>query len=493
MSFSSYKPNPPPYNPFSTTASALSAHHDADSDDDHEGEEHKHCAEARAELIRYGFPQSHKAQIAIALDVSASMHNPNFFYTNRGATLIPKNFKFGKIQKLIDKAMSIAIELSPGPKHTVTIFPFGETAFPPITIEEHDLKHAVERVWESIGGQFSQGTNYNVVAKAIRQHYFGSNNKPTKAVPTDQPPVFCIFATDGEPLAEVDEARNQFKWSEYNGIFFKFIALKGNQEQLKKLPEELQFQTLKIICNRTKKTFVPNKHLIVLDDPDKLTIHQLFRNYRLWAEEAFSHHILENDPGIDYNIKNPDDLEEMREMNLLNAEHGHDDAASSHGHLNVKHKTRPTNRPTPSYNKESVIILGLLGAVIIPLVVTSLPFLLMIGIGFGCGVMAGVIYNAIYDCIFPTTPTGTNYPGYGSINHGDDSDSDDDDDHNPQRDLWNRLQSSSHSNSASSVPPSLVYLPNPVTQQYQPLPISSYQQLTQPTHAPPAYTSRPTY
>ncbi|MES2218431.1 MAG: VWA domain-containing protein [Pseudomonadota bacterium] len=437
--------------------------HESDSDDEHEGEEHKHCAEARAELTRYGFPPSHKAQIAIALDVSVSMHDPNNFYDT------------GKIQKLIEIAMDMAIELSPNAKHTVTIFPFGAVAFAPVVIDEHDIKNAVSNVWQSIGRVFSEGTNYNVVTQAIRQHYFKINGKLTSALPSDTAPVFCLFVTDGEPREERDEARNQFRWSEYNAIFFKFIALKGKQK-------DLQFQTLDIICKLTKATYVPNKHLIILDDPKELTIKKLFENYRLWAIEAFKHKILVNNPGINYNVNKPNDLSEKKLSDSLNAVHGHDDD-ESYDHAS------PSNSNS---NKKFLLILGLLGAVFTPLVITTtLPLWFMVGIGFGFGVAAGATYNSIYDCIFPIA---TNYPGFGSNsnNHGNDSDDDDhhDSSHNPQHLLWNQLQSNSHSASSVSTTASVQLQPY---QQYQPL---QYQPIPSanngiPSWDPPPYSQGP--
>jgi hypothetical protein len=318
------QPAPPPYN--HSEAPAIHV----------KGEDHGE--QARAELARYGLPAHHEAQICIILDVSLSMKNPNNFYNS------------GKIQLLINKAMAIAIELSSGQEHTVTIFPFGKIAYNPIVIKEDEVGSAVHQVMQQIGGELSNGTNYNLAIEKVRQHYFKTSGALTKASAYAKAPVFAIFVTDGDAREQITEARNQFAWSEHNAIFLKFIALRGQQSNLK-------FETLNLICNnnKIKPGGMPNKHLVILNDPDELTIHSLFKRYRLWLEEAHEHNILLTDPNINLDVQNPDDAEEIAEKEALEADHGHEDVAGKHGHVggqagnsNALFNQRPRPRPGDS-------------------------------------------------------------------------------------------------------------------------------------------------
>jgi vWA found in TerF C terminus len=399
-------PMPPAVNPaYSAQFAAAPAH--SDSDDDHDEGIHGHCLAAQKQLSQYGFPPSHKAKIAIALDVSGSMENPNQFYSS------------GKIERLLIKAMSMAIELSPNAKHSVTIFPFGSVAFPPIVIEEHDIENVIELVFASIGRNYSNGTDYNTVAMKIREYYFGSSQKLTKVVPSDQQPVICLFVTDGEPREGILEAKNQFKSSEFNAIFFKFIALVGKQDFFRK--NEEPFSILKEICN-TKKAFVPNKDLIILDDPDKLTIVQLFKKYRVWAEEAHHHGILETDPEFDFDDKKRShDSAEKNALTSLNKQHNHRNTGKSHGHVNATDDDHDDEENHDS-GWRNLILLGLAGAVVLPLVVTWLPVWLMVTTGFGLGALTHVVSNMIHDCICPVADDADHHGG-------DESDDDHEEDH----------------------------------------------------------------
>jgi len=280
---------------------------------DESGEMDAHCAEARAALQSYGYPPGHESEICIALDVSGSMDNPNQFYNS------------GKIQKLIEKAMALAIELSP--TESVTIFPFGRIAYEPIIIEEHDMETAVSKVFASIGNTFSDKTNYCAPIAKIREYYFGNSYILSAPVIHDRAPVYVLFVTDGEPNIQIDEAMNQFRACEYNAMFIRFVALKGNQANL-------NFHRLRIICNKTNSTFLPNKHTLILDDPNYLTIDDLFFGHRTWLEEAYEHGVLTKDPGVELDSKNPNNRREIRYKQSIEDDHGHDDTALKHGHVN---------------------------------------------------------------------------------------------------------------------------------------------------------------
>ncbi len=291
---------------------------DAINHKDGTGELNSHCAAARAALNSYGYPPGHESEICIALDVSSSMDSKNQFYST------------GKIQKLIEKALGIAIELSP--TESVTIFPFGRTVYEPFIVDEDGIQNVTTMVYNAISNRLSDATNYCAPITKIRNHYFGT--KDTRYMPLcyDKPPVYVLFVTDGEPNLQVDEAMNQFSASEYNAMFIRFVALRGHQS-------DLSFHRLKMICNKTKNTFLPNKQLLILNDPNSLTIDDLFFGHRTWLEEAHEHGILTKDPGVDLDDGKPHNKREITYKQKLEREHGHQDTGISHGHVPVSYQT----------------------------------------------------------------------------------------------------------------------------------------------------------
>jgi hypothetical protein len=317
-----------------------------------------HCEEIRAELLRYGFRSSHESQIALVLDVSGSMQNPNaFFY---GADGLLRN---GKIQTLLLKALSIAVELSPGPRHQVVIFPFGEVAYDPIMLEEPDIEIATEKVYNAIGRKFSQYTNYHAVVDKM-QRYFGVDNQQ----PYERPPVFVIFATDGEANMMRTEARGIFKRSTEMAMYFLFIAFRGIESQHRQYQAAKQsrayeeFSQLKEIC--ALKSEMPNRRLLIVDSPEEVSIKLLFKGYRTWLEEAYERHdgkpyqILANDPCIDMDANNPDDREEILEKARMERQHGHSSSSTFRMQSAMQHyqpglvsgdmRSRASARPRPS-------------------------------------------------------------------------------------------------------------------------------------------------
>jgi hypothetical protein len=437
----------------------------------HQSEVDAECEAARAELVKYGFPQNHKAHIVIALDISRSMENPNLFYTK------------GKIAKLLRKAMAMAIELSPNKDHSIDIFPFGEFVWGPITITEKNLENAIQIVWE-VAHDYSNGTNYNIVTKAIRQKYTGSSDEPTGIVKRDDP-IFCIFVTDGEPADDISLTKKQFKWSEDNAIFFKFIALNGQQTFYKKDSKAIPFETLKQICNpKAKKIKLLNKDLVILDDPDDLTLEHLFKGYRAWAEDAHTHGIIP-DPEFTFNKKNIHDSAERKLLKSFKKSHGHHTDEVSHGHANDSdddddddddHENEARRRS--GYG--SPVIFGIVGGILLPVLLPSLPFWLMVATGVAVGLVSNFISNSIYNYIcLPTTDDADHDESLS-----DDNDSDDD--HGNNRSGPSIQQQLNIQPSLSAMPVPVVSYQSYTGVQY-PLVNTGFQQQDIPSHAPPPY------
>jgi hypothetical protein len=452
--------NPLAYNPAHSNAPVPSAPALPHSNNNQQ-EVDAECEAAKAELRKYGFPQSHRAHIAIALDISYSMQTPNRFYSEM------------KIARLLRKAMAMAIELSPNKEHSIDIFPFGHTVWGPFTIKEADLESAIDLVLSLTGG-YSPETNYNVVAEAIRQKYTGSSAKPHGIVSTEDEPVFCMFVTDGEPIQEIAQAKKQFKWSENNAIFFKFIALIGQQSFFTTNPDEVPFRILKEICN-PKSAKILNKDLIILDDPDKLTIQDLFKGYRAWAEDAATHKIIP-DPEFVFVNANKHDKAERDLLKAFNKSHGHKKNETDHGHVNDSNDVEDHDDEENQNSGYGLpILFGISGAVILPLLLPTLPLLLMVTAGAAVGLLSNYISTSIYKCIFPSTEDS---------DHEEDIDSDDDQEVNQSSP--NIYQQLGVAPSPSAIPGPAVAYQQQHSAVYYPL-NADVQQQGIPSAPPPAY------
>lgn len=114
------------------------------------------------------------------------------------------------------------------------------------------------------------------------------------------PPVFVIFITDGEPNVKKTEAMNEFTSASHQAIFFKFIALKGKQR-------DMQFTYLQSIDDHEVKSrkndvrnlfYIDNSDLVVLNNPDELTVEKLIHEYKGWLIEASEKGLLLHDQKI---------------------------------------------------------------------------------------------------------------------------------------------------------------------------------------------------
>ncbi len=249
------------------------------------------------EIVKQGM-QKHEARVCLILDVSASMQNPNKFFEHE--------FKGNQVQKLINKALALAFLFDDNQQ--VEVFPFGDQVFvPPIILDRNNFTHATRLIMDAIGGQFRLATNYAEPVKAIRQYYFCDAGKRIKPLPCSDAPLFALFITDGEPNEKKIEAMNEFASASHMAIFFKFIALKGNQQ-------DLSFKFLSAIDDHEVKNantlydpnlfYIDNSDLVVLNHPDELTMKSLINEYRPWLIEAKEKQLLTYDPGIELMEKN---------------------------------------------------------------------------------------------------------------------------------------------------------------------------------------------
>lgn len=249
-------------------------------------------ASGRNEIIRQQMDE-HEARVCLILDVSASMQNPNGFFQDP--------IKGNQVQMLINKALALAFLFDDN--QMIEVFPFGDDVFPPIVLNHENFTNATELVMHSIGGQFRTTTNYAAPIKAVREYYFNDKGKRNVPQKCDEPPVFAIFITDGEPNVKKTEAMNEFISASHQAIFFKFVALKGKQTDTEfTYLQSIDDHDVKDSVNRNSNDgnlfYMDNSDLVVLNNPDELTMEKLIHEYRGWLIEAWDRHLLQHDPKV---------------------------------------------------------------------------------------------------------------------------------------------------------------------------------------------------
>lgn len=242
------------------------------------------------EIVRQGMDE-HEARVCLILDVSASMQNPNKFFED--------DVKGNQVQLLINKALALAFLFDDNQQ--IEVFPFGDRVFPPVILNRENFTNATDLIMQSIGGQFRTSTNYAEPVQAIRDYYFQDKGKRRQPQLCSEPPVFAIFITDGEPNTKKIEAENEFVSASHQGVFFKFIALKGKQADLEfKYLSNIDDHGVKNSAsdNRDNLFFIDNSDLVVLNDPTELNMEKLINEYRPWLLEAYEKKLLQHDPGV---------------------------------------------------------------------------------------------------------------------------------------------------------------------------------------------------
>ena len=205
-----------------------------------------------------------KARVALVLDLSASMANPNnFIYTPVDAC---------PLQKLINKAVSMALLFDDDGE--VDVYPFGEVAGNKFKINKDNYKDAIAVGIANMPGQnLSTGTNYNAVVKEVREDYFKNSQHCDTVQRSGDDPVFCMFATDGQHNREENKATFQFTSSTYQAIFWKFICLKGTSERPNEFEYLQSFDDTSGVFE--SQCFIDNCDLVAVSTPERLTMEDL--------------------------------------------------------------------------------------------------------------------------------------------------------------------------------------------------------------------------
>ncbi len=146
---------------------------------------------------------THTARVAIALDISASMH---------------KLYGEGKIQALAERVLALGMRFDDNA--SIDCFLFGADAYEAGEITLDNYKDYVPAMLRK--HRLEGGTYYGKAMAMMRRHYFGSD--APRSSPLADMPVYVMFVTDG---ATMDErvTREQLTYASFEPMFFQFMAI----------------------------------------------------------------------------------------------------------------------------------------------------------------------------------------------------------------------------------------------------------------------------
>lgn len=250
-----------------------------------------HAQDVVVQLERNGL-NGHQAKVCLVLDISASMENPNQFFSSR------------KVHQLVNKALALACIFDDD--KNIEIIPFGEHAKQVFNVTLNNYQNIVDEILYNIGG-LQNTTNYAEAVKKVREHYFG-NYQAIHIPQSSELPVFVIFVTDGDcNLQWQNQALLQFRYASYQPIFFKFLGMKGNQHNIvfdfiQKIDDASVIHDGNKKVPDIQKHFIDNADVVILNDASDLTMEGLLNEYRGYLIEANIKGLLEIPPLL--NIKN---------------------------------------------------------------------------------------------------------------------------------------------------------------------------------------------
>ena len=173
---------------------------------------------------------THKAKVALALDVSGSMSD----LVNSGA-----------VQRVCERALALGLNFDDDGE--IDVFIFGRSVANLATLGVNNISGFVERFWSGPNHKRAdwQGTNYAPVLKAVANHFFTAKSTKSgllgmfgKPAPVSGDlPAYVMFITDGEN-ADREDAAKELIAASYGPVFFQFIGIGSEDFKfLKKLDD----------------------------------------------------------------------------------------------------------------------------------------------------------------------------------------------------------------------------------------------------------------
>lgn len=232
-----------------------------------------HVRTGAEELVRYNMEHV-RARVCAILDISGSMEQPNKFVST------------GVLQNLFNQFFSLAILFDDNQE--IEVFLLGATAgYQTIyRINQNNFNNFVDWVILQVG--YAKETNYVAPIQKVLSYYFST--PPAEWLHND--PVFCAFLTDGAPNPSESGrlAKREIAKTAQNGapIFFKFLALHGQDRDFKLLEE---------IDNDKSRCF-DNTDFAPVENPALLTMRDIINEFGGFIKEAHARKLLDTDYGV---------------------------------------------------------------------------------------------------------------------------------------------------------------------------------------------------
>lgn len=213
----------------------------------------------------------HQAKVALALDISGSMHSL---------------YRKGSIDELVRRILALGFLFDDDGE--IDVFLFGSGAYYYGGVNTDNYRSFVENMLKQ--HQLEAGTHYGKVMALIRDHYrqqpgFGSI------------PVYVMFSTDGDTF-DREESEQQIRDAAQEGIFWQFMAIgtppDGKQGFFKRLFSS-DFRFLEYL-DTMEGRIIDNANFFLVRDPaepsDEALYERLMAEYPQWLATARQQQII---------------------------------------------------------------------------------------------------------------------------------------------------------------------------------------------------------
>ncbi|WP_018395270.1 MULTISPECIES: VWA domain-containing protein [Bacillaceae] len=225
--------------------------------------------------------QSHKAKVALCLDISGSMNSL---------------YQYGKIQDFAEKILALGTRFDDD--GAIDIFLFGRNAYSAGELSIDNFSGYVNQMLRSY--PLEGGTYYGKVMKIVREHYLGSSEKRKTMIFKDMP-TYIMFVTDG---ATMDESltKSMLQSASYEPLFWQFMAIGKSNNSLKRKKGMFNslftsdFRFLEALDDMSDR-FIDNADFFSIEDPSSIPDDELYnllmQEYPAWVKEARSKGLLQ--------------------------------------------------------------------------------------------------------------------------------------------------------------------------------------------------------
>lgn len=207
----------------------------------------------------------HQAKVALALDISGSMHGL---------------YRKGSMDELLRRVLALGFLFDDDGE--IDVFLFGSGAYYYGGVNTDTYHNAVQDMLKRY--PLEGGTHYGKVMALIRQHY-------AQQPGFGEMPVYIMFATDGDTF-DREESTQQIRDASKEGIFWQFMAIGTPPSEQKGFFSRLLSSDFKFLeyLDTMEDRVVDNANFFLVRDPaepsDEALYERLMAEYPQWLAEA---------------------------------------------------------------------------------------------------------------------------------------------------------------------------------------------------------------